>query len=63
MNNYNETLKLVQEGKHILFTFKSEAEQFAKQAKLKIIYDDGSFIEQEHYDVKGYNAKLYWIAP
>lgn len=58
----NEALKMVFEHKNLMFTFKSEAEQFAKQNKLEYEYSDGEFIDNEHYTIKGYGSKLYWIA-
>lgn len=59
---YKETLTLIYEGEDIMFTFKSEAESFAIQHKLEIVYDDGGMIDEEHYNVKGFKSKLYWIA-
>lgn len=59
----NEILKHIHEGKDIMFTFKSTAERFAQHYKLEIEYNDGEFIDDEHYIVKKYNAKIYWIAP
>lgn len=58
----NEALKMVFEHKDLMFTFKSEAEQFAKQNKLEYEYNDGEFIDNEHFIIKGYGSKLYWIA-
>lgn len=55
-------LEHLQKGENVLFTFKLDAERFAKRNDLTIIYNDGEFIDNEHYMVKGYNANLYWIA-
>lgn len=57
-----ESLGHLQKGESLLFTFKHDAERFAKRNNLKIIYNDGEFIDDEHYEVKGYKANLYWIA-
>lgn len=50
-------------GQNLLFTFKSEAIQFAEINHLELIYKDGEFIDDEHYEIRGYKSKLYWIAP
>lgn len=58
----HEALNLIHEGKNVMFTFKSEAEEFAKKFDLQITYNDGEFTDDEHYEVKGYKSNLYWIA-
>lgn len=50
-------------GENLMFTFKSEAIQFAEVNHLELIYNDGEFIDNEHFEVRGYKSKLYWIAP
>ena len=50
-------------GENLMFTFKSEAIQFAEVNHLELIYNDGEFIDNEHFEVRGYKSKLYWIEP
>jgi hypothetical protein len=50
-------------GENLMFTFKSEAIQFAEINDLKIVYNDGEMLDSEHFDIIGYKSKLYWIAP
>lgn len=50
-------------GEDLMFTFKSEAEQFAEINDLQLIYNDGDMIDDEHYEIRGFKSKLYWIAP
>lgn len=50
-------------GENLMFTFKSEAVQFAEANHLELIYNDGGMIDDEHFEVRGYKSKIYWIAP
>lgn len=58
----NDAMSLILEGKDILFTFRSEAEEFARKNKLEIEIHECEFDDEDHILVKGYGAKLYWIA-
>lgn len=57
-----ETLEMLDCGEDILFTFKNEAIAFAQRTKLTIEYKEGDLIDNEHFNVKGYKGKIYWIA-
>lgn len=58
----NEIMECIWKGENILFTFKSEAEQFAAANDLQLFYNDGDLLDEEHYEVRGFKSKFYWIA-
>lgn len=55
-------MEMLEKGEGLLFTFKSEAEEFATRNKLNITLIDEDLTDDKHFEVKGYKGGLYWVA-
>lgn len=57
-----EALKLVHEGKDLLFTFKQDAIDFLMRNCLQASLIEADMTDEDHFEIVGYKSKLYWVA-